>query len=239
LSGAELLSEQTSEEKAWLHPDRLANGYRFACRTKLEKPGTVKVISRAEILRRQFLASFNPPSGSSRLESTGKFFRNLTTITRQHLEQTPDGISYSINQIGPIRFIFPWRNVNAYISDTTRVLNHQLEDQVTSNTTDYIEAKEVESKIYIKEEPFEDFELPAPPPPVITASQPPKKPFDFLPIEDIGPVFNQRLFEYGVYSYEQLAEMSPEEIALAVDTSPERIVRNQWREQASKLAASK
>lgn len=61
-------------------------------------------------------------------------------------------------------------------------------------------------------------------------------PDDFLKIRGIGPAFNRKLIEAGVTTYRQLAAMAPEEIAAIVGWPPERVIRDQLREQAAELA---
>jgi predicted flap endonuclease-1-like 5' DNA nuclease len=63
------------------------------------------------------------------------------------------------------------------------------------------------------------------------------QPDDFLRIRGIGPTFNQRLKEAGVTSYAQMANMSTEELAEILGWPPERVVRDQLREQAAELAS--
>jgi predicted flap endonuclease-1-like 5' DNA nuclease len=63
------------------------------------------------------------------------------------------------------------------------------------------------------------------------------RPDDFLRIRGIGPTFNQRLKEAGVTSYAQMANMSTEELAQILGWPPERVVRDQLREQAAELAS--
>jgi predicted flap endonuclease-1-like 5' DNA nuclease len=63
------------------------------------------------------------------------------------------------------------------------------------------------------------------------------RPDDFLRIRGIGPTFNQRLKEAGVTSYAQMANLSTEELAQILGWPPERVVRDQLREQAAELAS--
>ncbi|MCB0112865.1 MAG: polymer-forming cytoskeletal protein [Caldilineaceae bacterium] len=64
----------------------------------------------------------------------------------------------------------------------------------------------------------------------------PSEPDDFTKIRGIGPAFNRRLLEAGITAYAQLAAMTPEQIAGIVGWPPERVVRDQLREQAATLA---
>jgi predicted flap endonuclease-1-like 5' DNA nuclease/cytoskeletal protein CcmA (bactofilin family) len=62
------------------------------------------------------------------------------------------------------------------------------------------------------------------------------EPDNFLKIRGIGPAFNRRLLDAGITTYRQLAATSPEEIAAIVGWAPERVIRDQLREQAAELA---
>jgi ferredoxin/predicted flap endonuclease-1-like 5' DNA nuclease len=224
LDGAENLNEPTKIEQQWVNPKRLNNGYRLACQTRIEAEGNIITYTRAEILKRQFVASFSPDKGESHLKNTSDFFYTLSQITVQHLEQFPSNVVNTFQQIGAVSFFFPWRNLGKFAEDTGRVINGQFDGSPAPTT-------KPPAKPYITLESVEEN------PVRVKVAEKPAKPFDFLPIEDIGPVFNQRLYEGGVYSYTQLAAMSPEEIAKIVEVSPERIIRNQWREQAAQFAA--
>jgi chlorosome envelope protein I len=223
IEGSENLNEPTKAEQEWVNPKRLQNGYRLACQARLEGTGKVFAYTRPEILKRQFLASFNPNEGETHLKNTATFFNNLTKITVEHLEQFPGGLVNTFQRIGPVSFFFPWRNFSRFTEDTGRVIKGQF------TTTAIKKKNSLPTVEVVEEKPLTDIK--------IQITEKPAKPFDFLPIEDIGPVFNQRLFDGGVYSYQQLASMPVEEIAKIVEVNPERVIRNQWREQAAKLAA--
>lgn len=59
---------------------------------------------------------------------------------------------------------------------------------------------------------------------------------DFEIINDIGPIFTNRLHEAGVKSFRELADMSAEEIAQIVRVPASRVINNRWREQSARLA---
>ncbi len=59
---------------------------------------------------------------------------------------------------------------------------------------------------------------------------------DFLPIADIGPIFNKRLLEAGIKTYATLAALSAQEIETKTGIPASRIERGRWREQAARLA---
>jgi predicted flap endonuclease-1-like 5' DNA nuclease len=59
-------------------------------------------------------------------------------------------------------------------------------------------------------------------------------------INGIGPAFEKALNALGIYSYAQLAQQSPEDLAerLDVRVTAERIARDEWIEQAKHMARS-
>lgn len=59
---------------------------------------------------------------------------------------------------------------------------------------------------------------------------------DFTVIEDIGPVFNDKLRSVGITTFAELAALSPEDIEAKTTISASRIERNKWIEQAAQLA---
>lgn len=59
---------------------------------------------------------------------------------------------------------------------------------------------------------------------------------DFTRINGIGPVFDRRLKEAGIYTFEELAQRSAEEIAKIIQWPVGRVVRTQIIEQARELA---
>jgi chlorosome envelope protein X len=54
LEGSELLSPLSEEEKALLSDDLIVEGTRMACMATVEKPGTIRVISAVEEVKRMF-----------------------------------------------------------------------------------------------------------------------------------------------------------------------------------------
>lgn len=60
--------------------------------------------------------------------------------------------------------------------------------------------------------------------------------FDFLIINDIGPISNKRLLDAGVTSFAALAAMPIDDIARITKLPAARIVQNRWREQSARLA---
>lgn len=61
---------------------------------------------------------------------------------------------------------------------------------------------------------------------------------DFTVIRGIGEVFNGKLHEAGITSFEQLAALSPEEIAEKTGIPQDRIERDQWHDQLKELTGN-
>ncbi len=62
------------------------------------------------------------------------------------------------------------------------------------------------------------------------------EPADFTRLKGIGPAFDQRLKEAGITSFAALAALTPEEISAIIGWPPERVVRDELREQAAALS---
>ena len=72
-----------------------------------------------------------------------------------------------------------------------------------------------------------------------TADSPPVTD-DFSLIKGIGPVLSQRLHDAGICTYNQLASLSPAELAEKIGgLSAKQIARQDWTSQAHKLAPKK
>ncbi len=221
LAGAENLNAQTTAEKDWLHPDRLENGYRLGCQAHIEKAGSVEVVTRAETLKRQFLASFSPRAGESIGENTNKFLENLTTITIQHLEMFPGGITKTLRWAGPLKLVFPWRDPAGWVEDSTRVINNQLNGNGGSRSAVEVEIEEIED---------DEIVTPAPVPTpthvmtseikVPSATSTPAKADDLTVIEGIGPKISIALRAAGITSFAQLAASEVGKIQAILDKEP-------------------
>jgi ferredoxin/predicted flap endonuclease-1-like 5' DNA nuclease len=257
--GGALLNRPTRMERYWLHPNRLANGYRLGCQAVIERPGSIRATTRAELLKRQFMASFDPPHGQSRVRTTTRFFGNLTRITVQHVEKSVDGLSGTFRDVGLFRFIVPWRNPARFVGDTGGVVTNEL-NEVTrrvpraDSDTVVIEVEEVaesvgtpnlsDSVMYDTPEHLAasmglDPAAHVADAPVIPPAEPApgSTPADrtghsLLDILDIGPAFNKKLADAGIVTLEQLVDTPTEELARIVEVTPERITRNRWKEQA-------
>ncbi len=61
---------------------------------------------------------------------------------------------------------------------------------------------------------------------------------DLKKIKGIGPVFEKRLIDLGIKTFEDMANLSQEiidDVAEKIKAKPERIVKEHWKEQAEEL----
>lgn len=126
LSGADQLNPPTEAELVWLPPARLADGYRLGCQASLRGVGQVRALTRAEELRRQFLAIINPPPGTSAVENLRPFLANLAMINWEHIGTFPFNLLRTLNRLGPVKFLFPVNDLNLLVRDTVRITQRML-----------------------------------------------------------------------------------------------------------------
>ncbi|NTW56577.1 MAG: 2Fe-2S iron-sulfur cluster binding domain-containing protein [Chlorobiaceae bacterium] len=86
--GAEFLSEPGEEEKAFISPKLLHEGGRLACRTFIRREGSIKVLTRADNLRRIVLG-LNVPG----------FITYAQTIGYNVVNQLPGGAANIFNRV--------------------------------------------------------------------------------------------------------------------------------------------
>lgn len=81
---------------------------------------------------------------------------------------------------------------------------------------------------------------PVPPPKMERFTQPPANPDNFTVIKGIGPVISKRLNQAGIYTYEQLAELTPDEFEDALGDLLQRFINERSiLRQANELASKK
>ncbi len=90
-----------------------------------------------------------------------------------------------------------------------------------------------------RQEPVPEPAAPAPPTKIERFTTPPANPDDFTVIKGIGPVISKRLNQAGIYTYEQLAELTLDEFEEALGDLLQRFINErsilrQARELASK-----
>lgn len=123
IKGHDQLSPTTEPEETWLTQAQLKEGRRLACQTAIRGPGPVEVLTRAEELRRQTNAVFNPPKDdeTDRQEHITRLINSLVTINIEHLKRFPMNMMYTLVHVLTLRpTISGFQHV---LSDCVRISN--------------------------------------------------------------------------------------------------------------------
>ncbi len=126
LSGADQLNEPTEVEHTWLTDDRLAEGYRLGCQMSLRGIGRVRVLTRAEEMRRQLDAVLSPPAGTTALENLRPLLDNIVAMNWQHIGRWPANLVDGFQRLGLVALFWPFADLNLLISDTVRITQRLL-----------------------------------------------------------------------------------------------------------------
>ncbi|NJN15626.1 MAG: (2Fe-2S)-binding protein [Oscillochloris sp.] len=126
LSGADQLNPPTEAELTWLPPERRADGYRLGCQAALRGRGDVRVLTRAEELRRQLGAVLSPPPGTTVSQNLGPFIRNVAMINWEHIGTFPFNLLRTMGRIGPFKMLWPVEDMGLLVRDTTRITQRML-----------------------------------------------------------------------------------------------------------------
>lgn len=126
LNGAENLNAPTELEQRWLQPSWIEAGHRLGCEVKVTGNGTVEILSRAEELRRQTVAIFTPPEGTSSGENVGLLFNNMGRIVMNQLVRFPDNVIASVSTMNSAEsrtdFQGAFDGLRSMLGDGTRVV---------------------------------------------------------------------------------------------------------------------
>jgi ferredoxin len=128
LEGAENLNPANEVEDTWLPQERQAAGYRLACQASIRGPGEIRVLTRAEELRRQFGEVLTPPPGTTRVENLRPFLSNIAMINWEHIGTFPFNLLRTMQRIGPFRMIWPVQDLNQLVDDTVRITRRMLNE---------------------------------------------------------------------------------------------------------------
>jgi len=121
LSGADQLNEPTEIEHTWLSNERIADGYRLGCQAALRGVGPVRLLTRAEEMRRQFNAVLCPPEGTTSADHVGPLLANIAAVNWQHIGLWPGNLLQSIGRLGVFSVLWPITNLNQLLDDTLRI----------------------------------------------------------------------------------------------------------------------
>lgn len=126
LEGGDQLSPLNKAEQAWLPEARVADGYRLACQASVRGKGPIRVVTRAEELRRQLGALLNPPDGTTSADQLRPLLTNVVMINWEHLGRWPFNLLSTFQRLGPVRFLWPFNDMNQFLRDTVRVSERML-----------------------------------------------------------------------------------------------------------------
>jgi ferredoxin len=123
VAGAEHLSPVNVFDQAWLPERRLEEGHRLACKTTLSGAGTVELSTKVEDLRRQVLAVINPPADSNSVAQLGPLGQSIARMVSDEVSRFPLNAINALSQVKPSDFTWPFRDLNRYLSDVSRVIS--------------------------------------------------------------------------------------------------------------------
>jgi ferredoxin len=125
IGGGENLSPPNEAEQAWITPERLAAGERLACQAIVHSQGEIRVLSRAEELRRLVQGIIAPRAGESRLNPVSPLVTILARMTVDQVTRFPGNVFSTLARVGPLRFAFPVRDRKRLMADMARVAQQQ------------------------------------------------------------------------------------------------------------------
>ncbi|HMQ31939.1 MAG TPA: 2Fe-2S iron-sulfur cluster-binding protein [Chloroflexaceae bacterium] len=121
LYGADQLSPPSEAELTWMPDRRLAEGHRLACQAVLRGSGPVKVLTKAEELRRQTLDVLRPPAGEDWRDRLEPLLDNLVRMNIDQLARYPLNLVATLARVGPWRFTYPLLDAERWADDGARV----------------------------------------------------------------------------------------------------------------------
>lgn len=125
LAGAENLNPPTEAELSWLPAERLAAGQRLACQAVIRNDGEVRVLSRAEELRRIVRSVITPFAGESRLTNLQPLLSIIGSQAADQLALFPQNVISNLRRTGLRRFAFPILDRERFFADIKRVRERQ------------------------------------------------------------------------------------------------------------------
>ena len=125
LQGREALSPPNDAERTWLPPSRLRRGHRLACQSAIITDAPIRVLTRAEELRRQWDAVLDERQGEID-QPLSVFLENIATITVEHLSLFPANVVATVGRVGVVRTILPVRDMDTWLYDAQRLGDKML-----------------------------------------------------------------------------------------------------------------
>jgi chlorosome envelope protein I len=120
LEGKEHLSEPTDAEKNWFNDMWLEEGHRLGCQASIRGAGPVRVLSRAEELRRQTVAVFVPPEETTSTENAKELGSHVTRLVKNQVFRFPGNAAGAVSMISKVRLSTD--SFQRVLSDGTKVV---------------------------------------------------------------------------------------------------------------------
>ncbi len=121
LRGTESLSAPNAVETSWLQPGWVEAGHRLATEATITGGGPIEVLTRAEELRRQTMAIFSPPEGTSAGENAGHLLNHLARIAMNQVACFPTNMVNGISSTLKARPEPP--TIQGFFGEVQRVVN--------------------------------------------------------------------------------------------------------------------
>ncbi len=128
LEGAANLSAPNEIELNWLPDRRLQRGYRLACQTTLLGKGEVRLLTRAEELRRLWRNVYNPLPGERNGDNVSDFLGYVVQLNVDHISMFPLNLLRTVNRLGLVRTLIPVEDNDQYFRDIGAVIDKQSGD---------------------------------------------------------------------------------------------------------------
>ncbi len=127
LAGRENLSPPNEVERTWLPVRRLQRGYRLACQSQVVGEGEVRVLTRAEELRRLWDGIGNPLPGTTGDDNFRRLVRKVVQLNVDHLSMFPLNLARTVNRLGLVRTILPVQDNTEWLRDIGKVIDERTD----------------------------------------------------------------------------------------------------------------
>ncbi len=156
MDGAENLSEPNDIERTWIPTHRLEKGYRLACQSSLMGRGEVRILTRAEELRRLWNNIFTPPAGTTSGDNLGRAWGYVLQLNVDHLSMFPVNLLRTVNRLGLPRTLLPVQDNDVYFQDIGAIIDKQSDNAFSDRSQ---RRRSVKVEVEVEEVVVEEVEL--------------------------------------------------------------------------------